>query len=226
MFLYSGQFGEDDGSLAIGDAAALNATGSVTVDRGTDEGVPATVQDQPATTGEFVLRNGHWGGWVQVPGKRIGLSVSARDADLGRRILRTLRFVDTDVAGCPASRLRAPAPTQSLPAQVTAVSLCSYTNASGGDETLIKRSRRYTGGPARQLAAALRRARPGPVSRCPSIPQGLLIFTDAAGGTHTLRVFLHGCPGTVATARAAVVLGPLLRRPALTRVFRTDTWPV
>ena len=101
-------------------------------------------------------------GLVQIPSEDFTLYVRTRSADLTRRILDSLHFVDRDVNGCASRVVDAPrvpygAPEGSavIPDPASAV-ICSYL---GRDRKIII-SRRIAGEAARTVAEALNSSRP------------------------------------------------------------------
>ncbi|MEH0972714.1 hypothetical protein V6U77_16460 [Micromonospora sp. CPCC 205546] len=138
----------------------------------------------PAVRAEGRLPDGRYAGTVTVSARQVAVSVRTRDEATTRRILDSLRLVETDHAGCATRPLAvAPAPlseqsssgrpttrtaedqrrTPFVPSVPSSISVCSYGSLTrhGERRGRLEASARLTGAEAVALAAALNAARPG-----------------------------------------------------------------
>jgi hypothetical protein len=125
-----------------------------------------------ATRAEGRLDDGRYAGWVWVPARNLAVVVKTVDPITTRQILDSVRLVDTvDHAGC---ELREPVATSGsrgtgstfVAPNPTAISICYYADSS--PPTPLDASTKIDGTGARQLAAVLNNAPPGPNADAPA----------------------------------------------------------
>ncbi|MEU4642249.1 hypothetical protein [Micromonospora sp. NPDC023814] len=141
------------------------------------------VSGVPAVRAEGRLPDGRYAGTVTVSARQVAVTVRTRDEATTRRILDSLRLVETDHAGCPTRRpfvASAPPPEQDrsgapvpevamlpgrtpfVPADPSSIAICAYGEERDGVHgDRLRTSARLTGSDAAALASALNRARPG-----------------------------------------------------------------
>jgi hypothetical protein len=142
------------------------------------------VSGMPAVRAEGRLPDGRYAGTVTVSARQVAVTVRTRDEATTRRILDSLRLVETDHAGCPTRLLPvAPAPlpgqrspggptaqttedqkrTPFVPSDPSSISVCSYGSLVPHREPRdrLEASARLSDAEAAALAAALNAARPG-----------------------------------------------------------------
>lgn len=182
-------------------------------------GHPVTVDGVPAVRAEGRLPDGRWAGSVTVDSRQVAVTVRTLDRATTRRILDSLRLVDTDHAGCAARRPAVPSAPETerapaggparrpfVPAGPTSIGICLYPqwehNPSSANR--LQGSVRLAGDEATGLAAALDAARPGgnathPGASCARPDPGqydvLLLVAGPDGDTTRVRVRYSGCAG-------------------------------
>ncbi|SCL65957.1 hypothetical protein GA0070606_4228 [Micromonospora citrea] len=147
-------------------------------------GRSVTVSGVPALRAEGRLPDGRYAGTINVPRRDVAIAVRTRDAATTRRILDSLRLVQTDHVGCPtqrqpvvnaplpgweppqsstASDARTPPREPFVPEHPSAVSICAYGSGVGGmpRPERIRASTRLAGADATALAVALNAAPAG-----------------------------------------------------------------
>ncbi|GAB4046330.1 hypothetical protein [Catellatospora paridis] len=173
---------------------------------------PVTIDGVPALRGDFRLPDGRYAGAIEVPSRRLGLTVRTMNAAKTEHILGSFRLVDVDHAGCPTLRpVREPSVVDSLstgpfvPPYPASIAICVYHTGFGNEqvEGRLRRSMALAGVDAVRLADRLNAAEPGanpdpPARVCtqegPVIADAMLIVRS---GTTTTRVWaiFSSCTG-------------------------------
>lgn len=184
-----------------------------------------TVSGVPALRAEGRLPDGRYAGTINVPRRDVAIEVRTRDEATTRRILDSLRLVQTDHAGCPTQRqpvANAPLPGQEPPQSPTAsdtrmpprdpfvpgdpssVSICAYGSALGGTPRpeRLRASTRLAGADATALAVALNAAPAGsnPAGKACPRPEpadgyDVLLLVRSQDGEQRVLVSWNRCVG-------------------------------
>ncbi|NBE80604.1 hypothetical protein [Micromonospora rubida] len=192
------------------------------------DGLPGrevTVDGVRAVRAEGRLPDGRYAGTVTVSAREVAVTVRTRSAATTRRILDSLRLVETDHAGCAARRpeITAASPATGVPSasgaestsipnkatfvpsDPSSIGVCSYDSSlpDGTRPGRLQASVRLTGAEATALAAALNAARPGSnpdafamSCRHPDPAGYNVLLVVRHGGEETrVRVNWNGCTG-------------------------------
>lgn len=186
--------------------------------------VPKAPSDRPykvsgldARRSEWRLPDGRYAGQIRVPGRGLSFDVRTLRQDLTTRILDSLEFVDVDFNGCPTGSRLAPSRPGGRPgssfvdADPAAISVCLGRSP-------LQTSARFSGQAARELAAALNRAKPGvnrdrpDCAETSKLPDVVLLIEDRAGHVSPVLVTYTGCRnrGMDNGAQRAVLTSALL----------------
>jgi hypothetical protein len=173
---------------------------------------PVTIDGVAARRGERRLDDGRYAAWIEVPSRQVAIDVRTRDAATAKRIVDSLRLVDTDNLGCttdPAKLTPSHRHQPFVPADPTSIRVCYY----GGQERL-QASAELTSDNARRLATALNAAPPGrnpdrSADSCTDSanPPGddAVLLARAGGDVTTVRVRFGACTGRGADNGSATV---------------------
>lgn len=164
-----------------------------------------TVDGVPGRRAEDRLDDGRFVGQIVFPDRQVAVAVRTPDADLGRRILDSVRLVAVDHLGCethPSAALALPGANPgalTLPAQTRRIVLCNYAATA-----TLQSSAVLTDSGAQAVVDALRTAQPGgnpdPLqAECLAVPQqqpDLVLRPDSGP---PLSVAFSGCTRRGAT---------------------------